>query len=477
VAFKKAVKTSAKLRLAIAGPSGSGKTYTALRVACALVPGGKVAVLDTEHGSASKYADLFDFDADNLEPPFHPNRYAAAIADAGKAGYDVLILDSISHAWMGKGGLLEEVDKVVARQRTANSYTAWKDITPIHQAFIEAILQAPMHIIATMRSKQDYVLETDDKGKTRPKKVGMAPVQRDGMEYEFDVVLEMDAQNRGIVAKTRCPALAGEVLDKPGEDLASTLREWLTGAAPPSRPEQVPTQAAPASASSASAAGGNGNGSGNGKSLTEKRTALEKTLQGIGLNIDDAISLVGGVELISWSDDEWTQVRDACKKVLSAKVEDRKPLSPWTAPTSPARLSRWGTCTAALLGDCFGCAATTSHGPWWSHGTVANRSAVRGPRTTSASGARRRLSGSIRSATRRSWPTCGPACPSSGSSRCRPPGGREMTAWRPLLGHGRGQPWFARLITTCCSWWARGWRWTSARRIRSPSRRSSSARV
>lgn len=229
--FRKAVKHEAKLRLAIAGPSGSGKTYTALSVAAGL--GQRIALIDTEHGSASKYADLFGFDVMELRPPFHPDRFVEAIRAAGDAGYDVLIVDSLTHAWNGEGGLLDVVEEIARRMKTTNTFAAWKDATPIQNRLIEAIVGAPMHIIGTMRSKQEYVLETVDKGNGRtvtvPRKVGMAPVQRDSMEYEFDVYLDMDIENNGIVQKTRCPALTGRVLPKPGADLAGILREWLSG--------------------------------------------------------------------------------------------------------------------------------------------------------------------------------------------------------------------------------------------------------
>ena len=127
--FKQAVKHESKLRLAIAGPSGSGKTYTALAMAAAL--GGPVAVVDTEHGSASKYADLFAFDVLEMEAPFHPDRFIQAIREAAAAGYKTIILDSLSHAWNGQGGLLELVEDAQKRMKNANSFAAWRDVTPI----------------------------------------------------------------------------------------------------------------------------------------------------------------------------------------------------------------------------------------------------------------------------------------------------------------------------------------------------------
>lgn len=239
--FQKATKHSAKLRLALAGPAGSGKTYSALSVACALAEkyGGRVAVVDTEHGSASKYADLFDFDALELES-FHPQRYIEAIDAATEAGYGVLVIDSLSHAWMGKDGALELVDRAAKRTQTGNSFGAWRDVTPLHNALVEAMIGSDLHLIVTLRSKQDYVQEKDDKGRTSIRKVGMAPVQRDGLEYEFDVYGDLDQDNNLMIGKTRCPALSGQVIVKPGKQLAATLEKWLQGAPAPARERPQP---------------------------------------------------------------------------------------------------------------------------------------------------------------------------------------------------------------------------------------------
>lgn len=253
--FKQAVKYAAKLRLAIAGPSGGGKTYTALAIASHL--GKRIALVDTEHGSASKYADMFTFDVLELRPPFHPDRFGEAIRAAAAAGYDVLILDSLTHAWNGEGGLLDLVDEIARRMKTSNTFAAWKDATPIQNRLIEAIVGAELHVIATMRSKQDYVLESVERnGRTvqQPKKVGMAPVQRDSMEYEFDVFLDMDVDNNAIVQKTRCPQLAGRVFAKPGADVAGILQDWLGG----QNPTTATKTAQPAPVAPSVTANGNG---------------------------------------------------------------------------------------------------------------------------------------------------------------------------------------------------------------------------
>lgn len=243
--FKKAVKAESKLRLVVAGPSGSGKTYTSLAIAAALANGAPIAVVDTEHGSASKYADLFDFDVAEMHPPFHPDKFGQAIQDAAAAGYAVIILDSLTHAWSGTGGMLDLVDEIAKRKTGGNSFAAWKDGTPIQNRLIDAIVSAPIHVIATMRSKQDYVQDKDDRGKTVVRKVGMAAQQREGFEYEFDVAFDMDIDNNAIVSKTRCPALTGRVFSKPGRDVANILAEWLRGEPtpqpPPAERKEAPT--------------------------------------------------------------------------------------------------------------------------------------------------------------------------------------------------------------------------------------------
>lgn len=226
--FKKASKAQARLRMAICGPAGAGKTYTALAIATNM--GQNVALIDTERGSASKYSDKFDFSTLSLET-FHPQLFIDAIKSAEENGFDVIVIDSMSHAWAGKGGVLDVADKIAKQNKSANSFTAWKEATPLQQALMDSILQCKCHIIVTMRSKMEYVLEAVERGGRtvqQPKRVGMAPVQRDDVQYEFDVVGEMDDQNNMVIVKTRCSALAGEVIRKPGEVLAKTLIGWLT---------------------------------------------------------------------------------------------------------------------------------------------------------------------------------------------------------------------------------------------------------
>ena len=238
IQFKRAVKSQAKARIGLIGPSGSGKTYTALLLAQAM--GERIAVIDTEHGSASKYADEFTFDTLELTD-FHPQNYIDGIKAAGQARYDVIIIDSLSHAWAGSGGALELADKG-ALKYSGNRFAAWRDLTPLHNQLIEAMLSSPAHVIATMRSKMEYIQTQDSKGKTIIRKVGMAPIQRDGMEYEFDIVGDLDIDHNLIISKTRCRALDGVVINKPGKELAETVKAWLSDGEPlPDKPTEAQT--------------------------------------------------------------------------------------------------------------------------------------------------------------------------------------------------------------------------------------------
>lgn len=227
VTFKPAARKQAKMRLAIAGPSGSGKTYSALLIARGLVgPEGKIAVIDTERGSASLYADLTPFDVCELAPPFTPERYIEAIRAAEAAGYDAIIIDGLSHAWAGPGGVLDLHDAAAAKEK--NSYTAWRLVTPRHNDLVDAMLQSKCHIITTMRSKTEYA-QVEEGGKKKVVKLGMAPVQRDGMEYEFTVFLDLDASHNAVASKDRTSLFDGQIF-RPDESTGRKLREWLEGA-------------------------------------------------------------------------------------------------------------------------------------------------------------------------------------------------------------------------------------------------------
>ena len=228
--FRRAVKRDAKVRLALTGPSGSGKTYTLLKIASEL--GGPIALVDTERRSAEKYADLFEFDTLPLES-FSPDLVPRLIETAVAQGYRVLIIDSLSHFWTGTDGELDQVEKVKRRLRD-NGFAAWREITPKHNRMIDAMLSAPIHILVSMRVKTEWVLETEERtGKTKPRKIGLQPVMREGIEYEFDVCGDMDQENTLQITKSRCPKLSGGVFPKPGKELADALKEWLGSEAAP----------------------------------------------------------------------------------------------------------------------------------------------------------------------------------------------------------------------------------------------------
>lgn len=241
MAFKKATKQNATIKLAISGPSGSGKTYSALLLAKGL--GGKTALLDTEYGSASLYADRFDFDTWDEQDPngFPPEYFVRVIRAAEEAGYNNLIIDSLSHEWSGRGGCLDLADAVARTKCKGNSYTAWKEITPRHDKLVEAIVSAKMNIIATMRAKTEYVLNKDEKsGKSTPQKVGMGTVQRDGMDYEFTLMFELDRDSHLASAGKDRTCLFPD----PGiisEETGKRILAWLSSSQPiqeQAQPEQ-----------------------------------------------------------------------------------------------------------------------------------------------------------------------------------------------------------------------------------------------
>jgi hypothetical protein len=216
--FTQAIKTTSRVRFGISGPSGSGKTYSALGIASGL--GDRVAVIDTEHGSASLYADVFSFDVLELSS-FHPQMYIDAITQAIDARYDVLVIDSLSHAWMGKDGALELAGRAAEKSK-GNTYVAWRDVTPLHTRLIESILSAPCHVIVTFRSKTEYIM-VDTRGKQVPQKVGLAPVQREGIEYEFGLFGEIDHAHDLRIIKSRYQGLADRIFSFPDADTGRAI--------------------------------------------------------------------------------------------------------------------------------------------------------------------------------------------------------------------------------------------------------------
>ena len=231
--FRKAERKQSKLRLAITGPSGSGKTYSALRLATGL--GGKIAMIDTESGRGELYATEFEYDVCPLSPPFTPKRYIEAIRAAEAAGYDVLVIDSISHEWQGDGGCLDMQTAATMRSASKNSYTAWKEVTPEHNKFVDAIIQSRCHVIATMRSKQDYAQVEDGNGRKKVEKLGMAPIQREGLDYEFVIVFDMDRSHKATCSKDNTHLFDGQYF-QPSEESGRAVLDWLMSGKPADAP-------------------------------------------------------------------------------------------------------------------------------------------------------------------------------------------------------------------------------------------------
>jgi hypothetical protein len=227
--FSHASKEQAKARIALTGPSGSGKTYTALVVGTQL--GKRVAVIDTERGSAAKYADQFSFDTLQLVT-FEPAALVDALAVAAHDGYDVMIVDSFSHFWSGAGGMLEQVDNAAKRAGSGGNFAGWREARPMERAMFDALLAYPGHVIVTMRAKTEYVVETDERGRKVPRKVGLKPEQRDGIEYEFDIVGELDQENTLVISKSRAKSLSGMVIAKPDTRFAEDVLAWLNAGRP-----------------------------------------------------------------------------------------------------------------------------------------------------------------------------------------------------------------------------------------------------
>ena len=245
IVFRKAERKRAKARIALCAPAGGGKTHSALLIAKGL--GGKIAVIDTENGSAELEAgkpNIPEFDVITMHAPFDPIKYITAIDAAEKAGYDIVIIDSLTHAWAGTGGLLDKVDTISKASKSGNSYTAWRDVTPLHNKLVDKMLQSTCHIIATMRSKTDYVLETNSKGGMTPKKVGLAPVQREGMDYEFTVVLDIDQSSHVATATKDRTSLFDGAPFVPSPDTGETLLNWFNSGKAEETPA-VPEPVAP----------------------------------------------------------------------------------------------------------------------------------------------------------------------------------------------------------------------------------------
>lgn len=219
--LRKATRKKAKIRLGLSAVSGGGKTYSAILVAKGLCGDlSKVAIIDTENGSADLYAHLGDYNVLPLTAPFTPERYIEAIRSCEKAGMEVIIVDSISHEWDGKGGCLEIVEQL------GGKYQDWAKVTPRHQAFLEAILHSPCHVITTVRRKQDYEMTKDNNGKIKVEKGGLREITREGFEYELTINLELDTHHNATASKDRTGLFMGKPAFVPSEKTGETIAQW-----------------------------------------------------------------------------------------------------------------------------------------------------------------------------------------------------------------------------------------------------------
>ncbi|MET9813206.1 ATP-binding protein [Streptomyces sp. NPDC006355] len=229
--FAPATREKIKARLALMGVSGAGKTYTGLQMARGF--GERFAVIDTERGSASKYAGVHGLQFDTLQlRRFDPRDLIKALAAAANAGYGTVLIDSLTHFWSGTEGTLEQVDRAAKSRYGNNTFGGWKEGTPLQNSMVDALLSFPGHVIATMRSHTEWSLERNDRGQLEPQRKGTRPEQRKGIEYEFDVVGLMDTDNTLTVIKSRCPQLHSARIARPdGGAVAKTMLAWLNDGA------------------------------------------------------------------------------------------------------------------------------------------------------------------------------------------------------------------------------------------------------
>lgn len=219
--LRKATRQKAKIRLGLSAVSGGGKTYSALLIAHGICGDwSKIAIIDSENSSADLYAHLGDFNVLPLTAPFNPEKYVEAIKECERAGMEVIIVDSISHEWDGKGGCLEIVESLGGR------YQDWAKVTPRHQAFIDAITQSSSHIITTVRRKQDYEMIKDSNGKIKVEKAGLKEITREGFEYELTINLELDLNHNANASKDRTGLFMNKPAFVPTEKTGEIIRLW-----------------------------------------------------------------------------------------------------------------------------------------------------------------------------------------------------------------------------------------------------------
>ena len=235
--FQKAERKKSRLRLGLTGPSGSGKTYGALQIASGI--GGKIAVIDTEKGSASLYSTMAEFDVLELSAPYTPERFIEAINAAENAGYDILIIDSITHEWNGSGGCLELNDQIAQSKYRGNTWSAWNETTTRHRAFLDRMMQSKMHVLVTIRSKTETAQQESITGKKSVVKLGMKAEQRDGVEYELTTVLDIIHDGHYAVAsKDRTGLFVDKDPKAITKDTGKLLLAWLDSGIEPEKEQE-----------------------------------------------------------------------------------------------------------------------------------------------------------------------------------------------------------------------------------------------
>jgi hypothetical protein len=219
--LRKATRQKAKIRLGLSAVSGGGKTYSALLIAYGLCSDwSKIAVIDTENNSADLYAHLGEYCVLPLSAPYAPESYIKAIHECEEAAMEVIIIDSITHEWEGKGGCLQ------IQEQLGGKYQDWAKVTPRHQAFIDSILQSKCHVITTVRRKQDYEMTKDSSGKMKVEKAGLKEVTRDGFEYELTANLELDTRHNATASKDRTGLFMGSPSFIPSIETGLMIAEW-----------------------------------------------------------------------------------------------------------------------------------------------------------------------------------------------------------------------------------------------------------
>jgi hypothetical protein len=310
ISIRKAKRSATKLRILLTSPSGGGKTFGALLLAKGL--GGRTVVIDTEEGSSDLYDELHEFDVIDLKPPFTPERYVEAISAAEAAGYEVIVIDSVTHCWSGKGGCLELVDDIAKAQFRGNTWSAFSVITPRWRAFVDAILRSSAHIVCTGRSKTETA-QVEDHGKKKVAKLGMKLEARDGLEYEFTTVLDLVHDGHyATVSKDRTGIFSGD--PKPiTVETGKRLAEWLAGAEPAEDTKPRPAQPPKATATKPTLASG--------AELVEivrSRIAAASTVAALGKVVDGIDNALSQGRL---SDGDWSDLTD----LANARHEEIEP--------------------------------------------------------------------------------------------------------------------------------------------------------